>query len=631
MTGLSLRLRIFLIFAGLLAGVLLALGAALLVVWQRLDAATPGLFATLIAAGATGFFGILPLVLWVWHLFDEHVARPIETLAGGLRTGTPPAEAEGRYLADLGPAARDAARARDLSEQALAEAVETRTRAHVREKEMLEAVLGDIGAAALMIDAGGRVIFFNAAAKSALSGMVLGCALSRHIRPSALKAAERRLAVAGGATAITVMTLAGHRLAGTMRAVGNERVLILRPAGQQERARATERLRRHAATLVPILGAAQEALPPAVRKAVEDEGMALIAALRDIETSPASGAQVEARALAASIEGARLGRIDDLCIEAEAGGLAALLGHLLHRLDGSGRAAVLDILAEPEEALISLHWSGAPLGMAELDEWLDEGPDADRPGISGALLAVELGSGLWTETTSDGGRILMPLPAGIGQCALPVNLTYRPAVSDAETLSQLTFVVFDTETTGLAMTDRIVQIAGLRIMGGHLTGERFETLVNPGRPIPAAASAIHGITDADVADAPALREVLASFRHFTDEAVLVAHNAPFDMGLLRAAEKDTGVQFPNRVLDTVLLSAMLWGQAAPHTLEALAERLGVAIPPHARHSAMGDAEATAAIFLRMIPALEAKGLDKLAAIRVEARSHGRLIQNADRG
>ncbi|MTH79125.1 3'-5' exonuclease [Paracoccus aestuariivivens] len=626
---LSLRLRIFLIFSVLLAGLLLTFGICLFVIWRRLGPDTSDLIPSLIAAAMLGLSGVVLLIVWIWYLFDSHIGRPMEMLAGSLRTGTAPEPKAGRYLGDLTPASREAIKSRHVSDSAVTEAVESRLSDLAREKQILESVLGDIGAIALMTDADDRVLFFNTAAKSALPGLVLGCALSRHLRPMALKVAERRLTASAGVTELNVMTQSGHRLSGTLRMVGEERVLILRPAGQPERTLAAERLRRHAATLVPILGAAEDALPPRVREAVHNEGMALISALREMETGPA-GMQVSAHALAASVDYARLGRIDDICVKAEAGGLTALLSHLCCRLDQSGRAATLDILAEQDEALISLHWPGPTLTMAELDEWLLDEPDADRPGVSGAALTVELGSELWTESLWDKGRILMPLPATLGQCAFPTELTYCPNFGSAETLSQMTFVVFDTETTGLDQTDRIVQIAGLRIMAGRLTGERFETLVNPGRSIPAAATAIHHISDEAVASAPDLGEALAAFRHFTEGAVLVAHNAPFDMGHLRRAELETGVSFPNRVVDTVLLSAMLWGQGAQHTLDALADRLDVVISPEARHTAMGDAVATAEILLRMISGLEAKGLGNLEAISAEAHKYSRLIANADR-
>ncbi len=631
---LSLRLRVFLIFAGLTAGLLTVLAAALVVAGRRLGAdAAPAL----VAGGALGVFGTLALVTWVWLLFDQNVARPIETLAGGLRTGAAPDAGEGRYLADLAPAARDAAEARARSAGALALAVQAHVDELARDKAMLESVLSDIGAVALMTDAGGRVVFFNGAAREALPGLVLGRQLTRHLRPAALVAAERRLEGGPGATTdLTVLTHEGLALTGRIRASDDGRVLILRPPhrppNQPARLAAAERLRRHAATLVPMLDAAEEALPPPVGAAIRAEGAALIAALRDLQPDPGL-MQVDAGALAASVEGVLTGEVAALCLKADGGALAALLGDLALRLRVSGRPATLDIVAaeaEAQGALILLHWPGPPLSMAELDEWLGGAPDPDRPGESGASIAADMGSGLWTEPMAQGGRIVMPLAASASTCEIAPELTYQAGLGPTdETLAGLTCVVFDTETTGLGPGDRIVQIAGLRIMAGRLTGERFETLVNPGRPIPASATAIHRITDAMVADAPSLTSALRAFHRFTEDAVLVAHNAPFDMGLLRAAASETGVEFTNRVLDTVLLSAMLWGQAAPHALEALAARLGVDIAPGARHTAMGDAEATAQIFLRLIPALAAKGLGDLDRVRDQARQHRRLIADAN--
>jgi DNA polymerase-3 subunit epsilon len=651
LSRLSLRTRIFLIFAGLAAGLVVVQAAALFVVWRRLNQAgvnflgeaAPGASGALAGAAALGIFGALALVVWVWFLFDQNVARPIETLAGGLRTGAAPDSAEGRYLADLAPAAREAADARARSAGALADAVQTHVDELARDKSMLESVLSDIGAVALMTDADGRVVFFNAAAREALPGLVLGRTLTRHLRPAALVAAERRLeAGAGMSTDLTVLTLDGRRLSGRMRiATEGARVLILRPPASPRRAGALESLRRHAATLVPMLDAAQETLPPEVRAAIRAEGSALIAALRDLDPD-VTVAQVDATALAASVEGVMTGEIAELCLKGDGGALTALLNDLAARLRISGRLAVLDILPgdglaahaggemTTGEALVRLSWRGRPLSMAQLDEWLAGAPDSDRPGESGATIAAELGTGLWTEARDQSGSIVMPLPASASVCEIAPVLTYRAGLAGAgETLAGLTCVVFDTETTGLGPNDRIVQIAGLRIMAGRLTGERFETLVDPGRPIPPASTKIHGITDAMVAGAPDMTGALRAFHHFAEDAVLVAHNAPFDMGLLRTAASETGVEFPNRVLDTVLLSAMVWGQSAPHALDALAERLGVTIPPERRHTAMGDTEATAQIFLQLIPALSAKGLGDLDRIRDEARRHRRLIANAD--
>ena len=175
----------------------------------------------------------------------------------------------------------------------------------------------------------------------------------------------------------------------------------------------------------------------------------------------------------------------------------------------------------------------------------------------------------------------------------------------------------------------LVQIAGLRIAGGRLTGEQFDTLVHPGRAIPPASTAIHHLTDAMVADAPDMTTALRGFHHFCEGAVLIAHNAPFDMGLLRAAEGEIGRHFPNRVMDTVLLSAMIWGQSATHSLDAICARLDIVIPENLRHTAMGDAEATAQAYLRMLPALEAKGITRFEQVLDQAQKYRRLLSDAN--
>lgn len=108
--------------------------------------------------------------------------------------------------------------------------------------------------------------------------------------------------------------------------------------------------------------------------------------------------------------------------------------------------------------------------------------------------------------------------------------------------------------------------------------------------------------------------------------MLVAHNAPFDMAFFHKHADRIGREFDNPVLDTVLLSAVLFGQQENHTLDALAERFGVIIPEAARHTAMGDTRATAEVFLRMIPMLEAKGLCTYAAVLGEMERHSGLMK-----
>ena len=196
-------------------------------------------------------------------------------------------------------------------------------------------------------------------------------------------------------------------------------------------------------------------------------------------------------------------------------------------------------------------------------------------------------------------------------------------------LRDICFVVFDTETTGLDVAkDDIVQIGAVRVLKGRLvTGEGLDCYVNPGRPIPAASTRVHRVTDAHVAGAADIGQAGRLLHHFARDAVLVAHNAPFDIGLLRKYQKQMDVVWDHPVLDTVLLSASVFGISEVHTLDALCERLSVAIPDDLRHTAMGDALATAEALVRLIPLLEAQGIVTLRDAIMAARKHERLLHD----
>ncbi len=219
-------------------------------------------------------------------------------------------------------------------------------------------------------------------------------------------------------------------------------------------------------------------------------------------------------------------------------------------------------------------------------------------------------------------------------------LTYDFALIRSETttdqrsapLRSLTYVIFDTETTGLdTERDEIVQIGAVRVVNGRIVeGERFDTLVNPGRPIPAGSTKVHGISDDMVADAPPVAEAVARFHAFARGAVLVAHNAPFDLAFLRRGAAARGLDFDHPVLDTVLLSAVLFGGSATHTLDALADRLGIDIAGNLRHTAMGDAVATAQAFVGCLGMLEGRGVGTFGACLAEVRRHERIVQDQNR-
>lgn len=168
-------------------------------------------------------------------------------------------------------------------------------------------------------------------------------------------------------------------------------------------------------------------------------------------------------------------------------------------------------------------------------------------------------------------------------------------------LADTTFVVVDLETTGGRATastpggsdhDAITEIGAVKIRGGVVLGE-LGTLVDPGRSIPPQIVALTGITSAMVYDAPRIDSVLPAFLEFSRGAVLVAHNAGFDIGFLRAAAQRLGLPWPRpQVLCTVKLARrVLTRDEAPSVkLSALARLFGASTTP--THRALDDARAT---------------------------------------
>ncbi|UYV35613.1 exonuclease domain-containing protein [Rhodobacteraceae bacterium D3-12] len=193
----------------------------------------------------------------------------------------------------------------------------------------------------------------------------------------------------------------------------------------------------------------------------------------------------------------------------------------------------------------------------------------------------------------------------------------------------LNYVVFDTETTGLLPNkDEIVQIGAVRVVNGKIvSGELMDQLVNPGMKIPSSSIKVHRVTDDMVIDAPDIQTAGRAFHSFARGAVIVAHNAPFDMAFLRRHAKVSGLVWDHPILDTVLLSAILFGASEEHTLDALCDRLGVSIPPLMRHTALGDAQATAEVLCKMLPMLRSRGFASFGQVIEQTRRHGRLLQD----
>jgi len=189
-------------------------------------------------------------------------------------------------------------------------------------------------------------------------------------------------------------------------------------------------------------------------------------------------------------------------------------------------------------------------------------------------------------------------------------------------LRSLTYVPFDLETTGLDPTggDEMIQLGAIRVVNCKLQhNETMDQLIDPQRDLPAIASEITGITEEMLIGQPKFGDVLPEFKQFAEHAVLVAHNAAFDMRFLQLKEIETHCRFDNPVLDTLLLSTVVHPNQSDHTLDGIAGRMN--IPVVGRHTALGDAIVTAEILIRLIPLLEARGIKTLGeAIKASATS-----------
>lgn len=175
-----------------------------------------------------------------------------------------------------------------------------------------------------------------------------------------------------------------------------------------------------------------------------------------------------------------------------------------------------------------------------------------------------------------------------------------------------TYVVFDIETTGFSpVTNRIIEIGAVKVEKGQIT-DRFSTFVNPQTPIPFEIEKLTSINDAMVMDAETIEAVLPKFLDFVGDAVLVAHNAGFDVGFIKENAKRLGLTADMTYVDTVAMARTLLTGHSKFTLDAVAKALGVSLENH--HRAVDDAECTAHIFVKFIDMLKKDGIETLESV-----------------
>ena len=225
----------------------------------------------------------------------------------------------------------------------------------------------------------------------------------------------------------------------------------------------------------------------------------------------------------------------------------------------------------------------------------------------------------------------MPVQLVLDLFAAPVPDTVRAGIPGrvaerADVAVPAGYAVFDCETTGTSTADdEIVSLALIRVDPDGAETARTTTLVRPSRSIPAEATAVHGIADEDVASAPSFAEIAVELLRLLEGAVFVAHNASFDLGMLRHAFAREGIEYsPDAVACTLEAFRLLEPLADNHRLQSICERRGIEL--HGAHEAMSDVLATAALLRVLLDdgiAPETVDLDHGAYMRLRSRGDTR--------
>ena len=175
-------------------------------------------------------------------------------------------------------------------------------------------------------------------------------------------------------------------------------------------------------------------------------------------------------------------------------------------------------------------------------------------------------------------------------------------------LDDATYVVFDVETTGLSTAyDTIIELAAVKIQDGKVV-DKFERFANPHRPLTAKIIELTHITDDMLKDAPEVDDVIREFHEFIGDAIVVAHNASFDMGFLYTAYEKAGIKgVKHPVIDTLELSRLVNPTLKNHRLNTLCKKYGIELTQH--HRAIYDTEATGHLLLHLLKDAKEKGIE----------------------
>ena len=342
----------------------------------------------------------------------------------------------------------------------------------------------------------------------------------------------------------------------------------------------------------------------------------------------------------ASVEAGAEGT-DELWVRVDSHAIARSIVHLVTRLRDqcSVRELTLSLTRTGRHGGLDIRWTGPPPDAAVFKTWLDEPLAGAAAGSIQELLERHDGE-IWSSDGPNGSayiRLLLPLTEAAPQLEErpALDTGSRPELYDFDLfdlpeeslawqerrLSDLAYTVFDTETTGFhpADGDEIISFGAVRIVNGRLLRhETFERLVDPQRSVPASSVAVHGITADMLRGQPTMEVVLPLFARFAEDTVLVGHNVGFDMSFLRMKEGAAGVRFTQPVLDTLLLDAALHPDHEQHSLEAIADRFGIAVV--GRHTALGDALLTGEVFIRLLTLLQQRDISTLGEALTAARA-----------